>query len=183
MARGGIDAEALRQVLVDHRPKGWAAVFAVDTSTWERCDAETSPERGFSYHPSRHSAGQPIVAGWSYQWVVQLGWAADSPTAPVDAVRVPPDADTVTATVDQIRDLVGRLGCSGPVPLFVFDAGYDPIAPRAQLAADRAAILVRIRCDRVFSTDPDPTPSGRVGRPRRHGDRLSCADPDSWPAP
>jgi hypothetical protein len=30
---------------------------------WDRCDAECSPERGFYYHPSRHSAGQPIVAG------------------------------------------------------------------------------------------------------------------------
>jgi hypothetical protein len=40
-----------------------AAVYAVDVSVWPRCDAECSPERGLYYHPSRHSAGQPIVAG------------------------------------------------------------------------------------------------------------------------
>jgi hypothetical protein len=60
---GGIDVDALRDLLVSHRPGGWPLVFAVDESTWARCDAETSPERGFYYSASRHSAGQPIVAG------------------------------------------------------------------------------------------------------------------------
>src|SRR5512144_984068 len=87
--RGGIDAEAIRDLLVAHRPVGWPLVFAVDESTWARCDAETSPGRGFSYSASKHSAGQPIVAGWSYQWITQLDWANDSWTAPMDAARIP----------------------------------------------------------------------------------------------
>jgi len=37
-----------------------------------RCDAETSPGRAIYYHPSRHCAGQPIVAGWAYHWIAQL---------------------------------------------------------------------------------------------------------------
>jgi hypothetical protein len=41
----------------------WYAVYA---SVWPRCDAETSPERGYYHHPYRHSHGEPIVAGWSY---------------------------------------------------------------------------------------------------------------------
>jgi hypothetical protein len=85
LAAGRIDAEALRGALVTHRPAGWPLVFAVDASAWPRCDAETSPERGFYYSASRHSAGQPIVAGWSYQWIAGLDWAADSWTAPLDA--------------------------------------------------------------------------------------------------
>ncbi|MCA1728084.1 MAG: hypothetical protein LC751_01330, partial [Actinobacteria bacterium] len=47
-------------------------VFAVDVSVWPRCDAECSPQRGYYYHPSRHSAGSPIVAGWAYQFVARL---------------------------------------------------------------------------------------------------------------
>jgi hypothetical protein len=73
--RGRIDAEILRGLLArnpltgseDKRP-----VYAVDVSVWPRCDAECSPERGFYYHPSRHSAGQPIVAGWAYQFIARL---------------------------------------------------------------------------------------------------------------
>ena len=183
LAAGRIDAEALRRALVSHRPADWPAVFAVDASAWPRCDAETSPERGFYYSASRHSAGQPIVAGWSYQWIAGLDWAADSWTAPLDARRIPPREDTVTATITQVGDLVGRLGDDGPVPLFVFDAGYDPIALGAGLADTRAQVLVRIRSDRLFYPDPAPPPAGTVGRPRRHGQRFACADPASWSAP
>ena len=61
------------QPLVQGQP-----IYAVDTSSWPRCDAETSPDRGFYYHPSRHSAGQPLVAGWAYQWVAQLGFTRPS---------------------------------------------------------------------------------------------------------
>ena len=61
--------EVLRRLLVrfslsreveDHKK---TPIFAVDISVWPRCDAEASPERGFYYHPSKHSAGQPIVVG------------------------------------------------------------------------------------------------------------------------
>ena len=65
LARGRVDDERVRDLLVAHRPAHWPLVFAVDASSWPRCDAETSPERGFYYSASTHSAGQPIVAGWS----------------------------------------------------------------------------------------------------------------------
>lgn len=44
-------------------------------------------------------------------------------------------------------------------------------------------MVVRIRDDRVFYTHPaDPEP-GTTGRPRRHGQRRGCAEPESWPDP
>ena len=75
LARGGVDAEAMRDLLAEHRPPDWPLVFAVDASTWARCEVETSPERGFYYSASKHSAGRPIVAGWFYSWVTALDWA------------------------------------------------------------------------------------------------------------
>jgi DDE superfamily endonuclease len=183
---GGIDADRLRSLLVDHRPEGWPLVFAVDASTWDRCDAECSPERGFYYSASRHSAGQPIVAGWSYQWICQLNWAPDSWTAPVDVERIPPATDTTTATIDQVRRLVGRLPGDEEVPLFVFDAGYDPIAIGHELRGVRAEVICRIRDDRVFYSDPPPRPNRPPttgGRPPRHGKRHKCSEPKTWPEP
>ena len=83
--RGRIDAEALRRLLARHPLAGsQTPVYAVDVSVWPRCDAEASPERGYYYHPSRHSAGQPIVAGWAYQFIAQLNFVRESWTAPVD---------------------------------------------------------------------------------------------------
>src|SRR5665811_1590219 len=126
--RGEVDAEAIRDLLAAHRPRDWPLVFAVDASTWARCDAETSPERGFYYSASKHSAGKPIVAGWSYSWITGLDWAHDSWTAPMDARRIPPKADATEVTTTQVTDLVNRLGETESTPLFVFDAGYDAVS-------------------------------------------------------
>ena len=64
LAAGDLDETKLRELLVAVRPANWPPVFAVDASSWARCDAETSPERGFYYSASKHSNGPPIVAGW-----------------------------------------------------------------------------------------------------------------------
>ncbi len=49
LARGRIDTDRLRRLLISNLSEQWPLVFAVDASTWDRCDAETSPERGFYY--------------------------------------------------------------------------------------------------------------------------------------
>jgi hypothetical protein len=184
LAAGRVDEEGLRDLLAARRPPDWPLVFAVDASTVERCDAETSPERGFYYHPSKHSAGQPIVAGWSYQWVCQLNFDPDSWTAPMDVRRLPPTQDTVAATTRQVRALLSRLGDAPQVPLFVFDAGYDPIALSYELAGDRVRVLVRIKGDRVFyGPAPAARADGKPERPPRHGQRFDCKDPATWPEP
>ena len=125
LASGRIATERLRDLLVSQLPPADPLVFAVDVTTWPRCDAECSPERGYYYHPSRHSAGQPIIAGWAWQWICQLSFDRDSWTAPVDARRLHPLEDTDQQAACQVRALLGRLGDGGPVPLVVFDAGYD----------------------------------------------------------
>jgi hypothetical protein len=71
---------ALQRLLTWQAVGDGPAVYTVDLSVWPRCDAEASPERGFYYHPSRHSAGQPIVAGWAYQWLAQLSGGTAGPT-------------------------------------------------------------------------------------------------------
>src|SRR5829696_7277650 len=81
----------------------------------------------YYYHPSRHSAGQPIVAGWAYQFVAQLGFVRESWTALVDVQRVLPAQDANEVAAQQIEALLGRLEEGDAVPLFVFDAGYDPV--------------------------------------------------------
>jgi DDE superfamily endonuclease len=129
------------------------------------------------------SNGQAIVAGWNYSWIAGLNWERNSWTAPLDVRRIHPTEDARRITAGQVEALVGRLGADRSVPLFVFDAGYDPIALSVDLAGVRAQVLVRIRSDRVFATDPVPPEPGRRGRPRRHGERFACADPASWPAP
>jgi hypothetical protein len=65
LSKGDLDREALRGLLVcfplSREVEGHkrTPVFAVDISVWPRCEAKASPERGFYYHPSKHSAGRP----------------------------------------------------------------------------------------------------------------------------
>jgi hypothetical protein len=183
LASGHIDTERLRDLLVSSLPHADPLVFAVDVTTWPRCDAECSPERGYYYHPSRHSAGQPIIAGWAYQWICQLSFDRDSWTAPVDAARLHPLDDTDQQAAVQIRALLARLPAGGPVPWFVFDGGYDSAQLTLDLAQERVAVLVRLRSDRCFYADPPPRLPGSTGRPRRHGAKFAFADPTTWPAP
>ncbi len=182
---GHINFDALRGLLVANLPVTDRRVLAVDASTWDRCDAETSPERGFYYSASKHSAGQPIVAGWSYQWISQLDFTPNSWCAPADVLRIPPTANTTNATIDQVRHLVDLLNDPTP-PILVFDAGYDPIAISHELADCPVEILVRIRDDRVFFRRPPAKPDRPAhtgGRPPRHGTRHKCSDPTTWAEP
>jgi hypothetical protein len=183
LAHGRMDAERLRDLLAGQPLAGGLPIYAVDVTTWPRCDAECSPERGYYYHPSRHSAGQPIIAGWAFQWIAQVSFDRDSWTAPVDALRLHPLDDTDQTAAAQVRALLARLPAGGPVPLFVFDGGYDSAQLTLDLAEAPAAVLVRLRSDRCFYADPPPRPLGSTGRPRRHGAKFALADPATWPTP
>jgi DDE superfamily endonuclease len=144
LAHGCIQVERLRDLLASHLPPADPPVFAVDVTTWPRCDAECSPERGYDYHPSRHPAGQPIIAGWAYQWIAHVSFARDSWTAPVDARRLHPVDDTDQTAAAQIHALLARFPASGAVPLFVFDAGYDSAQLTFHLTEQRLAVLERV---------------------------------------
>jgi len=186
LSKGTVDEKALRDLLcgVALPSEGGATrVYAVDVSPWPRCDAECSPERGYHYHPSRHSAGQPIVAGWAYQLVVGLGFVRDSWVAPVDARRVSPEKDANDVAAEQIADLIRLLPERGSDPLFVFDAGYDPVRLQRNLEGSRAQILVRLHSGRVFYATPECPAQRPVGRPHRHGEKFDLKDPSTWPTP
>jgi hypothetical protein len=182
LSHGRIDAQALRRLLAHHSLAGSETpVYAVDVSVWDRCDAECSPERAFYYHPSRHSAGQPIVAGWAYQFIAQLNFVRESWTAPMDVERVRPAQDANEVAAEQVKAFL-RLSAEEErvTPLFVFDAGYDPVKLQRGLEGTPCQILVRLRAGRRFYADPSLAgPPAHTGRPRRHGPKMKCSDPST----
>ncbi len=182
--RGRIDAEALRDLLARHPLAGSdPPVYAVDVSVWARCDAaETSPERGFYYHPSRHSAGQPIVAGWAYQFVAGLTFVRESWTAPVDVRRVRPAQDANEVAAEQIEAFLDRgvprpisdggrrppvrLRCGLRPRKVAASAGGEPV-PGARPPAGGASLLRRPRPLCELSARSPPTPGAPVATGRR----------------
>jgi hypothetical protein len=186
LAHGSLDVPALRTLVGRYPLDDGQPIYALDTSVWPRNDAGTSPERGYYYSAARQSAGQPIVTGWSYAWLAQVSFTHDSWTAPLDVRRVPPSANAHTVAALQIRALLERQPADGPVPLCVFDAGYDPETLARELGdrdGERVAVLVRLRSGRCFYADPPTRPAGQNGRPRRHGAKFVCDDERTWWAP
>jgi DDE superfamily endonuclease len=186
LAAGRLDAAGLCELLAGYPLDDGQPIYAVDTSVWPRDDAEASPGRGHYFSPSRQSAGQPIVTGWSYSWLAQLSLTHDSWTAPLDVQRVPAGGNAQAVAAAQIGELVEHSPIDGPVPLCVFDAGYDRPSLACELAeldGQRIAVLVRLRSDRCFYADPVLAPGPKVGRPRKHGQKFACADAGTWWAP
>ncbi|MCA1719107.1 MAG: transposase [Actinobacteria bacterium] len=186
--RGRIDAETLRGLLARHSlpaSRGEPPVYAVDVSVWPRCDAESSPQRGFYYHPSRHSAGQPIVAGWAYQFIAGLNFVRESWSAPVDVERVHPTEDANEVAAEQVKAFLRRSPeKEEAAPLFVFDAGYDPVKVQQGLEGWPCQILIRLPAGRRFYADPSLAgPPAHTGRPRCHGPKMNCKEPSTWPEP
>jgi hypothetical protein len=182
---GTMDLPALERLVASYPLATETAWYAVDASVWPRCDAETSPERGFYSHPYRHSHGQPIVAGWNYSWVVQVPSRGSSWTAPLRLRRVRPGENANVVAAEQIRSwrrqAAPAAGRAAPPPIFSFDAGSDAVQLSLALADEPVCLLVRLRAGRCFYADPTTQPA--TGRPRRHGAKFVCDDPATWPAP
>lgn len=179
---GTMDLERLERLVASYPlappAKNW---YAVDASVWPRCDAETSPDRGYYHHPYRHSHGQPIVAGWNYSWLVQAPLRCSSWIAPLRVRRIMPGENLSRVAAEQIRSWLAQAGPQHTVPIFTFDAGYDAVQLSLALADLQVGLLVRLRAGRCFYADPTAQPP--TGRPRRHGAKFVCEDPTTWPAP
>ncbi len=169
LAEGGIDEEALRDLLVAWRPREWPLVFAVDASTYPRPAAATSPGRGWHHHSCQGSDDGAVVAGWSFQWLSQLCFDGGSWTAPLDQVRAGAGDDATRKAAQQIIAHSARLRAAGErrIPLYVHDAGYErgPFdLGSAQAHLNRVQVLVRLRNNRVMYRDPPPRVPGRPGQ-------------------
>jgi hypothetical protein len=129
------------------------------------------------------------VAGWAYQFIAQLNFVRESWVAPMDVERLRPAQDANEVAAEQVKAFVGlphedEKEEERAAPLFVFDAGYDPVKLQQGLEGCPCQILVRLRAGRCFYADPSlASPPALTGRPRRHGPKMKCNDPSTWPHP
>jgi hypothetical protein len=85
----------------------------------------------------------------------------------------------------EVKAFLRRSSAERTAPLFVFGAaGYDPVEVQRGPEGNPCRILVRPRAGRCFHADPSLADSpASTGRPRRHGPKMNCADPSTWPKP
>jgi Transposase DDE domain len=186
LERGGLDAGGVRRVAAGMVAGGGPLVFAVDASKIPRPDARRCADVGMQYDAERVGSAVP---GWSMLACVQVGCDGlagrrGSWVVPVDAVRVATassDNDEAATVMRRVAAAVAAAG-DGRGPVFVFDSGFCPIFLTQQRPV-HGQILVRLRTDRVFFARPPARLAGALGRPRLHGDRFVCNQPDTWGRP
>lgn len=130
------------------------------------------------------------MPGWPYSFVAALETGRTSWVALLDAVHLGPTDDATAVTAAQLRGVVERSTQAGhwqpgdPEILIMMDSGYDATYLSYALADLPPVLVGRVRSDRVMLRDAAPARCGpRGGRPRRHGDVLTFAKPESWHQP
>ncbi len=96
--------------------------------------------------------------------VARLGFERDSWVTSIDARRVQPEEDSGKVAAEQVRSLLRRLPARASSPLFVFDAGYDPVRLQLDLEGCCVQLLVRLSSGRVFYADPERPAKRSIGR-------------------
>jgi hypothetical protein len=198
LSDGSLDVPAIQRLLAA-QPPTWSAtpeareIWALDGSTWARPTAPTSPERTSCRVLTAGSAGQSLVDGWEYQWLVVVPEEAGSWVLPLAVDRRRPTAGTATTlaiaqvrTVQAAREAVREAARDpaapsepAPRPILLLDSSYavgQLVA--AELDVD---ILARLASNRVFCR-PAPPWKG-IGRLPRHGPPFKLADPTTHGAP
>jgi hypothetical protein len=179
LSEGKIDPTSLRYALVAAEPPdaltvAGYAVYAVDTTIAPRPDGATVPDRSKVYSAAHDKA----MAGHQFSWLGRVIAFGQSWFASREVVRVPTSRTPGEVGAEQVQ----RLGAD-PTPkqpkVVVVDSHF-PVPPflRAFVGlAPRVVLLARLASNRVLY-GPPPLPTGKPGRPRRHGAKLALRRPD-----
>src|SRR3982751_3798316 len=91
LSDGTLDVDAFQRLVMpwvaEFAPINGRQVWALDGSSWPRPDAVTSPERTCCRVPVPGSAGQSIIDGWEWQWLVAIPEATGSWVLPLSVAR------------------------------------------------------------------------------------------------
>jgi len=181
LACGRIDAERLRGLLARHPLAGGQPIYAVDVTTWPRCDAECSPERGLYDHPSQAFGGPADRGRLGLPVDLSAGLRAGLLDRPVDARRLQPTEDTDHTAAVQIGALLARLPTTRQPPLVVFDAGYDSAQLSLNLATPRRRCWCG--CGRTAASTPTRHPARPAGRAATGPSSTAPTRPPGRPRP
>ena len=190
VACGSVDVVGLRKVVAGlPAPRGadGRITLAVDVSNWLRPDAPTSEGRLFCHASGRGGAGDQIVPGWQYSFVVALEPGRSSWCPVLDVRRLGRADDVTGATAVQVEAVVEALAKTGqwkhgdPDVSVVFDAGYDVTRLAYLLAGLPVTVLGRMRSDRVLCFPAGPRTPGGAGPTAVHGPEFKFAQEWTWP--
>jgi hypothetical protein len=179
LADGKINIEALRalcvcSVLAD-LPANALIWIAVDSSSLERPEAETSEDRGYVHISNLPLADKPVSVGWSFSFVALLPETASSWTPMLEVQRIASTQTAIGVAIEQLRLLKPLLGERQVIVLA--DRWY---ATPEMLRACRElgySVLIRLKSNRKLYRAPVRT--HKRGAPPKDGPLLQGTRPET----
>ena len=181
-----LDADRLRRSLVANRPADWPLVFAVDASTWARCDAECSPDAAstIAIQAFRRPADRRRL-------VLPMDLSAELRARLLDcAARRDPDrADGRHHRRDRRSGPSGSSRCCPPTPMSrcssSMPATTRSLMPRAGRCPRPGCCAASATTASSTATRAAPEPSRGHRRDLRHatGPGSTAPTASTWPEP
>lgn len=178
LAHGKIAPASLRQAVVEAEPAeavtvGGYAVYVADTTIAPRPDAKTVPDRSRVYSAERGKA----IPARQFSWLGRVLAGGQSWFAPREVVRVPTERTPTEVGADQVQRLSTDPRPDLPKAVVVDRHDAQPSFLRPFVGrGPRVVVLARLACNRVLY-GPPPPPTGKRGRPKVHGAKLSRRAP------
>lgn len=182
---GQIDRRALLQLNVRMLPRrliGSRLVLGLDTTSFLRPQAHTSPDRTLVYRSNLPKDATPVAPGWQFSTLVVLPEPVSSWMYTLSNQRISSESDATQIGVEQLSMLLSLLKPRQIRPLVVLDRRYSNqvwVRESAKLECDQ---LIRARADQVLYREAPPR-TGKRGAPRKDGERFQGSTPSSHGQP
>jgi hypothetical protein len=168
--------QALMKEYVKHIPRSEMVVLAGDHTAWSRLYAKTLQERTYEHQPQVISGVKPITLGHGYSTITWIPQAEGSWALPLLHERITSLENPIEKAATQLRQVCAQI--CGKV-LFLGDGEYGSAPFLKQTQDIQCNKLIRLRPNRVLYHAPGAY-QGK-GRRRKHGEKFSLKDPDTWP--
>jgi hypothetical protein len=180
--------EVLEDVRPSHRelmklytrqmPGEGRVLLAGDHTAWPRLYAETLEDRTYE-HEGKTLGGKPITVGHGYSTLAWIPEESGSWALPLCHERITSYETPLTRAAFQLKQVCRHLKVR---PLTVWDSEYGCASFVRMTASIEADKIMRSRPNRCLWMSP-PLPSGKKGRPRKHGEKFKLSDPTTHPLP
>lgn len=179
LADGQINIEALRAVCVRSvlaaLPEDAVVWIAVDSSSLERPEADTSEDRGYVHVSNLPLADKPVSVGWAFSLVALLPETASSWTPILDVQRIGSTQTAIGVAIEQLRLLKPLLGTRQVVVLADRWYGTPEMLRACRDLGYR--VLIRLKSNRKLYRAPVRT--HQRGAPPKDGPLLQGTRPQT----
>lgn len=176
-----VPQQTLLKVYVQQLPQQKQIVLAGDHTAWSRPYAITLKDRTYEHQAQPLSGSKPVTVGQGYSTLAWIPEDQGSWALPLLHERITSFDSPIRLAATQLKTICEQVPADCPRPLSLWDAEYGCapfIRETATIACDK---LIRLRSNRVLYAAP-PAYCGK-GRPRKHGNKFSLNDAQTWGQP